>query len=331
MNDDPDPPWSGAKRASPVDPEPSGDEALASLRRRIDSIDEEILALLNRRAEAALEVAGIKSGFPGSPRYYRPEREAQLLGRLAARQKRDGGALPPAEVIRLFREVASSCRSLEQRLAVAWATAPAMRAALAHFGGAIDLPRFDGEEEALRASAQGECDYAMIAFVHAGCANPRLGSASLRGQTLIGQWTDDATGDSFVVAGREAVPAAALACSVWLIRAEHKQGLEEFLRDRSPPLAADFHPLRNPQGTKPLSPGVERWIVCIAHRGEDPLDDWRRALRLRDRRRDSAANDASDPASDTAPDSDRTSAGDESDESPILLGSFPIVEPFVEP
>ena len=111
------------------------DARLEAVRREIDALDADLLALLNRRAAAVLEVAAVKSR-QAEPRYYRPEREAALLRRLAGGNT---GPLPDAEVTRLFREIVSTCRALEQRPAVACANAAGVRAVLGHFGGAVDF------------------------------------------------------------------------------------------------------------------------------------------------------------------------------------------------
>ena len=111
------------------------DVRIEAVRREIDVIDTELLGLLNRRAAAALEVAAIKRRRT-RPRYYRPEREAALFRRLAASNE---GPLPDAEAVRLFHEIVSTCRALEQRPAIACTTVAGACAALGHFGGAVDL------------------------------------------------------------------------------------------------------------------------------------------------------------------------------------------------
>ena len=111
------------------------DARIEAVRRKIDAIDTELLGLLNRRAAAALEVAAIKRRRT-KPRYYRPEREAALFRRLAASNE---GPLPDAEAVRLFHEIVSTCRALEQRPAIACTTVAGACAALGHFGGAVDL------------------------------------------------------------------------------------------------------------------------------------------------------------------------------------------------
>lgn len=93
-------------------------EALAQLRQAIDVIDDQLLALLNERARLAQSVGHVKrsSGEQGGP-IYRPEREAQVVRRL---QAANGGPLPNESVERLFKEVMSACRALEQSLTVAF-------------------------------------------------------------------------------------------------------------------------------------------------------------------------------------------------------------------
>ena len=90
------------------------DTRLDTIRREIDALDAELLELLNRRGRRALEVAAVKD-CKAEPRYYRPERETALLRRLVAA---NGGPLSDEEVMRLFREIVSTCRALEQRLEI---------------------------------------------------------------------------------------------------------------------------------------------------------------------------------------------------------------------
>ncbi len=100
------------------------DDKLKPLRERIDAIDGQLLDLLNARAQCALEVGEIKqhqSTPPGAtdeqPVFYRPEREAQILKSLMARNQ---GPLADEDVASLFREVISCCLNLELPLTVAY-------------------------------------------------------------------------------------------------------------------------------------------------------------------------------------------------------------------
>ena len=52
-----------------------------SLRKEIDALDDELAALIQRRAGLAQNIGHLKGGAPA----YRPEREAQILRRIGAR------------------------------------------------------------------------------------------------------------------------------------------------------------------------------------------------------------------------------------------------------
>ena len=88
-------------------------DELLKLRNEIDRLDEEILARLCERARCAQRVGEVKQG---EPPFYRPEREAQVLRRLA---ELNPGPLPADAVKTIFREVMSACLGLEhpQRIA----------------------------------------------------------------------------------------------------------------------------------------------------------------------------------------------------------------------
>ena len=86
-----------------------GIEELEPLRHEIDALDEEILRLLNERAEHALEIGRIKRGL-GLP-VYSPDREDEIF-RLV--QKANKGQLSDAAVRRLFERVIDETRRLER-------------------------------------------------------------------------------------------------------------------------------------------------------------------------------------------------------------------------
>jgi chorismate mutase/prephenate dehydratase len=88
---------------------------LGDWRSRINDIDNQILQLLNQRAEAALQIGDLKRR-QDSPSYV-PEREAEILGRLSAAGR---GPLPPEAVTAVWREILSACRALEGQLTVAF-------------------------------------------------------------------------------------------------------------------------------------------------------------------------------------------------------------------
>ena len=110
---------SDSKDSDPASTPGSGDAAaLGGLRERIDAIDEQLQKLLNERADCALQVGAIKQAAGAdSAVYFRPEREAQILTMLKAR---NSGPLPDDAVATLFREIISCCLSLEQPLTIAY-------------------------------------------------------------------------------------------------------------------------------------------------------------------------------------------------------------------
>ncbi|SDH93802.1 prephenate dehydratase [Nitrosomonas sp. Nm132] len=87
-------------------------EQLKQLRDKIDSIDNELLKLINTRAELAQQIGLQKNGVT-----YRPERESQVLTRL---QQLNPGPLTNERIIQLFTEIISACRAMEEPLTVAY-------------------------------------------------------------------------------------------------------------------------------------------------------------------------------------------------------------------
>jgi len=135
---------------------------LLPLRERIDSIDDQILELLTQRARAALEVGEIKHQAQADGPVLRPEREAQVIRRL---QARNGGPLPAEAVSAVWTEIISACRGLERGMAVAYLGPQGSfseQAALEHFGRAVQglpCPSFD---EVFRAVEAGQADVGMV-------------------------------------------------------------------------------------------------------------------------------------------------------------------------
>jgi len=90
-------------------------EKLSELRMKIDCIDDEILALLNKRAEVVIAVGKTKSDK--SQEFYVPNREQAIYERLTAANP---GPFPSEAIRRVFREIISASLALEQPLKVAF-------------------------------------------------------------------------------------------------------------------------------------------------------------------------------------------------------------------
>jgi chorismate mutase len=88
---------------------------LDDLRQQIDAIDEQLVLLLNRRAECALAIGKIKRerDMP----MYQPGREAEVLHRVRAASAACGGPLGQEAITRLFERIIDEARSLELKAA----------------------------------------------------------------------------------------------------------------------------------------------------------------------------------------------------------------------
>jgi chorismate mutase/prephenate dehydratase len=109
--------------------------SLDDWRSRINDLDNQILNLLNQRAEAALQIGDLKrrQDLPS----YAPEREAEIVARLTASNP---GPLPADTVRAVWREILSGCRALEAPLTIAYLGPRATfthQAARQRFGAAV--------------------------------------------------------------------------------------------------------------------------------------------------------------------------------------------------
>jgi len=140
--------------------------ALDKLRNRIDALDEQIGELISARANCAMEVAAVKSAkadpTSAAPKFYRPEREAQVLRKAMAR---NNGPLKDEEFARLFREIMSACLALEEQIQVAYLGPEGtftQQAAIKHFGhsaNAISIPTIDS---VFREVESGAAHYGVV-------------------------------------------------------------------------------------------------------------------------------------------------------------------------
>ena len=146
-------------------------DELLKLRNEIDRLDEEILARLSERARCAQRVGEVKKG--NAP-FYRPEREAQVLRRLA---ELNPGPLPADAVKSVFREIMSVCLGLEHPQRVAYlgpAGTFSESASRKQFGSAPSFMPMATIEDVFRAVEAGNTDYGVVPVEN----SPRARSAS---------------------------------------------------------------------------------------------------------------------------------------------------------
>ena len=140
----------------------TGESPLATIRREIDSIDGQLVDLLNRRARCAQRVAEIKTAAGEVDCFHRPEREAEILRRVA---EENPGPLSREAVMRFFRELMSECLALEKPLGVAFLGPEGtftQQAAYKHFGHAIQAVPLPTIDEIFRAVESGACQYGVV-------------------------------------------------------------------------------------------------------------------------------------------------------------------------
>ncbi len=133
-------------------------DEIGKLRAEIDSLDSELLALVNRRAALARLIGELKDGAPA----YRPEREAEILRRVAAENP---GPLPVERVTGVFREVISACRSMEQTLRAAYLGPQGTfseQAVQKHFGRALVAVPLGSIDEVFRRAESGDAEFAVV-------------------------------------------------------------------------------------------------------------------------------------------------------------------------
>jgi chorismate mutase / prephenate dehydratase len=117
-------------------------ESLSALRAEIDGIDEQLVELLNRRAEVVVRVGSAKQKAGAA--IYAPDREHEVLERVRGLNK---GPLPDKTLTAIWRELMSGSFALEKPLRVAYLGPEGSfshLAAMRKFGASVEyLPMTD--------------------------------------------------------------------------------------------------------------------------------------------------------------------------------------------
>jgi chorismate mutase/prephenate dehydratase len=133
-------------------------DEIDKLRREIDALNDDLAALIQRRASLAQKIGALKGGANA----YRPEREAEILRRVA---KTNSGPLGAQQMVAVFREVISACRALEEATKVAYlgpAGTFSEMAVLEQFGQAVEALACPSIDEAFRAAETGAAQFAVV-------------------------------------------------------------------------------------------------------------------------------------------------------------------------
>ncbi len=136
------------------------EKTLQQLRQQIDALDDQILDMLNRRAEVVVTVGKAKQESRGE--YYVPSREKAIFERLIARNR---GPFPEEGIRRVFREIISASLSLEQPLKVAFLGPQATYthvAAMQQFGFSAQLVPLKSISSIFEEVSRGRASYGVV-------------------------------------------------------------------------------------------------------------------------------------------------------------------------
>jgi chorismate mutase/prephenate dehydratase len=132
-------------------------DELEKLRREIDRIDEELAALIERRAAHAKKIGELKNGAAA----YRPERESQILSKVEKKAQ----LVPQERMTAIFREIISACRGLEEAIRVSYLGPEGTfseQAVRKHFGAAIEALPVPSVDEAFRRCESGGAQFTVV-------------------------------------------------------------------------------------------------------------------------------------------------------------------------
>jgi chorismate mutase / prephenate dehydratase len=136
---------------------------LDDVRKKIDVVDEQIIRLLNERADLVHEVGVIKKALDQP--IYAPEREEHVLRSLASKARDMNSRLPEKSIRAIYREIMSAALALEKPLTIAYFGPHATnthQAARSKFGASVDYSACTTISDVFDAVARGRADYGVV-------------------------------------------------------------------------------------------------------------------------------------------------------------------------
>jgi len=135
---------------------------LAAIRESIDAVDRQIQKLISERARLAQQVGLTKGELAAAVDYYRPEREAEVLRAVVANNE---GPLSDEEMLRLFREIMSSCLAQQEPLKIGFLGPEGtftQSAVYKHFGHSVRALPFSTIDEVFQEVESGAADFGVV-------------------------------------------------------------------------------------------------------------------------------------------------------------------------
>lgn len=211
------------RRSKRVVPDAPVAAQLAPIRKAIDSLDTQIVDLLNRRAQLAVDIGAIKRSL--KQRMYAPERERQLIERLLRGNR---GPLPGESLRLVYKEIISASLALERPLEVAYLGPEATfthEATKRHFGSSARLAPLGSIPEVFDEVERGRSEYGVVPIENSteGVVNHTLdmfmtGELSICAEVLIEVRHNLLTKGGSLAGVRRVVshPQALAQCRAWL-------------------------------------------------------------------------------------------------------------------
>ena len=135
---------------------------LAPLREQIDTLDRDLVQLLNERAKIVIEVGRIKREAGEAVPIYAPDREQAVMQKI---REANHGPLPDACIEAIWRELMSGSFALERPLRIGYLGPPGSFSHLAarkKFGASVDYNELTDFPAIFDEVARGHVDYGLI-------------------------------------------------------------------------------------------------------------------------------------------------------------------------
>lgn len=146
-------------------------KTLDEIRKKIDSLDDQIHDLLMQRADLIVDVSEAKK--KSKTPIVQPAREAKMIRRLLERHR---GPLPDAAIVRIWRELVAAVSLLQTGLKVSVSTgaehAFCWDMAREYFGGVLPMVKVSNPLLAISAVREDESNFAVVPWPQDGDASP---------------------------------------------------------------------------------------------------------------------------------------------------------------
>lgn len=138
----------------------SNESQLDQLRRQIDELDEQLVSLLNRRADVVIEIGKLKQN--SSLSFYAPDREKRVLDRI---RSINAGPLPDRVLVAIWREMMSGSLLLEKPLRIGYLGPEGSYSHLAattKFGASVEYKPFPDIRSVFVEVSRRHCDLGLV-------------------------------------------------------------------------------------------------------------------------------------------------------------------------